>query len=332
MARKLAAAIRAREQGLPQPAERQTVASFLAGWLESVKPSLRPHTWTRYEGLIRVHALPNIGRLPLAKVTPDRLQKLYANRLEAGQSAASVRQLHAVLHRAFRQAVRWGVVARNVADLVTPPRVKRREMQALSPEQSRVFLTASHGDRLEALFVLAISTGMRQGELLGLRWRDVDLDAGLLAVRGSLSRTPDGLTIAEPKTARSRRQIELTATAIEALRRHRASQAEARLKLGASWADMDLVFTNEIGGYLSESHMRRRSFWPLLERADLPRIRFHELRHTAATLMLGRGINPKIVSEMLGHAQISVTLDLYSHVTPTMQREAAEALDAVFHG
>ena len=204
VARKLSAALRARDQGLPQPAERQTVAAFLAGWLESVKPSLRPHTWTRYEGLIRVHALPNLGRLPLAKVTPDRLQKLYANRLEAGQSAASVRQLHAVLHRAFRQAARWGVVARNVADLVTPPRVKRREMQALSPEQSRVFL----------------------------RWRDVDLDAGLLAVRGSLSRTPDGLTIAEPKTARSRRQIELTATAIEALRRHRASQAEARGILG----------------------------------------------------------------------------------------------------
>ena len=221
------------------------------------------------------------------------------------------------------------LVARNVATLVTPPRRRRREMTALDPGQARALLEARAGDRLEALYALALTTGMRMGELLALRWREVDLDGGTLRVNATLHRTRDGFVFAEPKTARSRRQVALTNAAVGALRRHRVAQAEERLRLGAVWEDNDLVFANEVGRPIEATNLRNRSFWPLLERAALPRIRFHDLRHTAATLLLGQGVHPKIVSEMLGHSQIAITLDLYSHVTPTMQRQAAETLDAV---
>jgi integrase len=173
---------------------------------------------------------------------------------------------------------------------------------------------------------------LRLGELLALRWTDVDLAGaagGALHVRGTLQRTRDGATIAEPKTTRSRRRVELSALAADALRRHRVVQNEERLRLGRGWHDLDLVFPDKRGNYLSDTHLRRRSFGPLLARAGLPPIRFHDLRHSAATLLLGQGTHPKIVSEMLGHSTISITLDLYSHVTPTMQRQAAAAMDTV---
>ena len=169
---------------------------------------------------------------------------------------------------------------------------------------------------------------MRMGELLALSWRDVDLEGATLQVKATLQRTRDGFTFAEPKPARSRRQVALTIAAVASLKRHRVVQAEERLRLGIAWEENDLVFANEVGRPIEAANLRNRYFWRLLERAGLPRIRFHDLRHTAATLMLGQGVHPKVVSEMLGHSQISITLDLYSHVTPTMQREAAEAMDA----
>jgi integrase len=330
--RKLTAALKARQDGLPLAGERQTVRRYLESWLESARPSVRPRTWERYEQYVRLHAIPELGHLTLAKLGPQHLQRLYASRLESGLSATSVAHLHAVLHRALGQAARWGLVPRNVASLATPPRIRRQEMATLSPEQARALLETAQGDRLHALYVVALSTGMRQGELLALKWRDVDLDAARLQVRATLQRVGDGFDFAEPKTARSRRQVALTATAIAALRRHRVAQAEERLRMGAAWEDNDLVFANEVGRPIEATNLIRRSFHPLLERAVLPRIRFHDLRHTAATLMLGRGVHPKVVAEMLGHSQIAVTLDLYSHVTPTMQREATAALDAVLRG
>lgn len=332
VARKLSTALKAHQDGLPLPAERQTVAQYLASWLESVRPSLRFRTYQKYEELVRLHALPVLGRIALARLGPQHLQRLYTDRLEAGQSPTSVRHLHALLHRALGQAMRWGLLARNVADLVTAPKGQRREMMALAPEQARALIEAAADDRLEALYVLALTTGMRQGELLALRWRDIDLTAGTVQVRGSLQRLPDGLSIVEPKTASSRRHVAITKTAVGALRRHRAAQAEERLSLGAAWEDSDMVFANEIGRPIEVRNLIRRSFLPLLKRAELPRIRFHDLRHTAATLLLGQGVHPKVVAEMLGHSRISTTLDLYSHVTPTMQRQATEALDAVLEG
>jgi integrase len=328
VAGKLGAALKANHDGLPLIGERLTTGAYLADWLEAVRPTIRPQTFRRYEQYIRLDAVPVIGAVPLSRLSPDHIQRLYANRLGAGLSATSVGHLHSVIHKSLGDAARWGKVARNVASLVTRPKAKRHEMRVLSPEESRAFLEAANGERLEALLTLAITSGMRQGEILALKWADVSLDAATLAVRATLQRTKDGFDFAEPKTPRSRRQIALTKTAVDALRRHRATQLEERLRQ-PYWHDESLVFASEVGSPIEATNLIRRSFHPLLERAGLPRIRFHDLRHTAATLMLGQGIHPRIASEMLGHSQIAVTLDLYSHVTPTMQRQAVEAMDAV---
>ncbi len=329
VSRKLNAALKARDDGLPVIVERETVAQFLRSWLEAVRPSLRSNTWVRYEQYVRLHVLPTLGKISLTKLTPQHLQRLYAERLDSGLSPTSVHHLHAVLHKALDQAVRWNLVARNVADLVDPPRDRHFEIATLSPAQARLLLDAAAGDRLDALYVLALTTGMRQGEILGLRWRHVDLDGASLQVRGSLQRLEGKLTVAATKTEHSQRRVSITASAVVALRRHRVRQAEERLQLGAAWQGDDLVFTNEIGAPIGASRLLRASFHPLLRRAGLPTMRFHDLRHSAATLLLGQGTHPKIVAELLGHSKIGTTMDLYSHVTPTMQREATLAMEAI---
>ena len=326
---KLAAATKQRQDGIPIIGEQQKVDKYLEGWLKTVRPNLRPRTFQRYEQYVRLHITPFIGSYSLSRLSPQHLQSLYANRLESGLSATSVHHLHAVIHRALRDAARFGLVVRNVASIVSPPRIERSEMHALSPQHARAFLLAAQSDRLGALYVIALTTGMRQGELLALHWEDVDLERASLRVRATLQRTPSGLVFAEPKTANSRRQITLGQSAVDSLRQHRVRQNSERLRLGGGWQDGDLVFANEVGRPIEATNLLRRSFKPLLSEAGLPSIRFHDLRHTAASLLLGEGIHPKIVSEMLGHSQISVTLDLYSHVTPTMQKQAAEAINAL---
>ncbi len=192
------------------------------------------------------------------------------------------------------------------------------------------FLTVAADDRLEALYVLAVSTGMRQGELLGLRWRDVDLEDGVLRVTGTMQRiTNQGIGVSEPKTAGSRRQIARTAQAIAALLRRHRKQSEERLGAGAEWQDSDLVFCNTLGRPIESSNLVRRSFKPLLKSAGLPALRLHDLRHTAATLLLRKKVPSKVVSEMLGHSNIGITLNIYSHVLPDMQREAVGAMEAL---
>lgn len=331
-AQKLAAALRDRDRGLPIVGEQQTVAQYLAGWLETARTTVRPRTWKRYAEYVNLHIVPALGTIRLSKLTPQQVQLFYAKKLAEGLSPTTVAHAHAVLHHALDAATRLGVVQRNVAALVDPPRVVRHEMATLTPEQARAFLEEAKGDRFEALYVFALTTGMRQGELLALRWREVDLDRGTLQVRGTLQRTSVGLEVAEPKTARSRRRVALTVTAVEALKRHRLQQLQERIALGEVWDDHDLVFPNSIGRPMEATNLLRNSFFPLLRRAGLPRIRFHDLRHTAATLLLSRGVHPKVVAELLGHATISVTLDTYSHVLPDMQREATAAMDAVLGG
>ncbi len=325
VSRKLSAAIEARENGAIVNPPRQLVRKFMSDWLTAVEPSLRPRTVTRYGELVRLHIVPEIGSLTLTRLSPQRLQKLYATKLET-LSPTTVNHVHAVLHKALGTAVRWGLVNRNVADLVDAPRIAHFEIATLSAEQARTLIDAAHGDRLEALYVLAITTGLRQGELLALRWADVDVAGASLSVRGSMQATASGLRIVEPKTRTSQRQVTLSRDPVDALRRHRAAQVEERLQLGAAWEDNDLVFANVVGRPIAAGNLLRRSFEPLLRRAGLPRIRFHDLRHT---LLLGRGIHPKIVAEMLGHSRVGTTLDRYSHVTPTMQRAAADAFDAI---
>jgi integrase len=327
--RKQRAALKSQDDGLPIIAERQMVGQFMQRWLTAAKPSLRGRTWERYEQYVRLHIVPGMGKVWLTNLTPLHLQRLYAQRIEAGLSTTTVHHLHATIHRALDHAVRWSLVQRNVADLVDPPRPRHHEITTLSAEEANRLLSAAHGNRLEALYVIALTTGMRQGELLGVRWRDVDLDRGAVQIRGTMQATKDGLRFAETKTRGSRRHVLLSARAVDALRRHRAAQAEERLRVGPAWEDNDLVFANEVGRPIAAGNLLKRSFEPLLTRAGVPRIRFHDLRHSAATLLLEQGIHPKIVSEMLGHTRISTTLDLYSHVTPTMQRQAAEAFDSI---
>jgi integrase len=317
VARKLAVALKARQEGQVFADERTTVEQFLRAWLRTVAPSLRPRTWTRYEQLIRKHAIPYVGKLRLTKLDARHLEELYADRVRSGLSKTTVLQLHRILHHALRDATRWNLLSRNVSELVTPPHKARHDFATLSPEQARRFLDAAKGDRLEALYVLALTTGMREGELFGLRWADVNFDAGALHLLKQL------------KTSTSRRQVLLVDVATEALLAHRSRQDEERGQLGAAWDDQDLVFPNTVGRPLHPRNFLRRSFYPLLDRAGLPRIRFHDLRHSAATLLLGLGIHPKIVSELLGHSQVGITLDLYSHVTATMQQEAVRAFQGL---
>lgn len=288
---------------------------------------LRSSTWSRYEEYIRVHVVPQVGRVPLSKLSPQHLDRLYDNRLRAGLSTTTVLHIHRVIHRALEHAVRYGLVARNVAKLVDPPQARHFEMAVLSVEQVHRLLDAAGGPPLEALIAVAVSTGMRKGELLALQWSAVDVERRVISVKGTLQRVDGELRMVQPKTRKSRRQVELSDFAVAALRRHKAAQAQQRLLVGSDWNANDLVFPNVYGRPQEGWHLVYSRFYRLLDKAGLPRIRFHDLRHTAATLMLSRGVHPKIVSEMLGHSTIAITLDLYSHVTPTMQRQAADAMD-----
>lgn len=326
---KLREARRLYERNRALPDDRITVAKYLDNWLLGVQPTLRERTWIRYRQFIRRHATPALGHMKLAKLEPEHLQRLYNSMLQQGLSPTTVRQLHAIIHSALRQAERWGLIARNVAALVDPPRRNRPEMKVLNTDEARRFLQAARDTNREALFVLAVTTGMRQGELLGLRWRNVDLDTGRLSVVASLQRANGKAALLEPKTPRSRRQVGLATIAVSALQKHRQRQSRDRLAAGELWVDRDLVFPNQLGGPLDAHNMVQRDFYSLLRRAGLPRIRFHDLRHTAATLMLGQGIHPKVVAEMLGHSTVAVTLDVYSHVTMTLQADAASQLDAL---
>jgi integrase len=327
VAQKLTVALKTVQDGLPIASDQLTVERFLCDWLQSVQPGIRPSTHRRYEQLLRIYAVPVLGALRLSRLEPRHVQQLYTQCLAQGSAPATVRQLHAVLRRALGQAVKWGTLPRNVATVVTPPRVQRHDMTPLSTDQVKALLSAAHGERFEGLYVLAITTGMRLGELLGLRWQDVDLPGSTLHVRHTLVRTPTGWQLAEPKTDRSRRRITLGPRAIEALRHHRSRQAAERLRMGPIWQEQDLIFANEIGKPMDAGNLLHRSLWPLLQKAELPRFRFHDLRHTAATLLLGQGVHVKIVSELLGHSTVGLTLDVYSHVLPDMQQQAAVAME-----
>lgn len=317
------------QKGLPIDPPRQTVAEFLVSWVEdAVKGTSAPNTYNNYRHIIHQHLVPAIGALQMAKLSPQHLQRLYREKQDAGYTR-TVRLCHAVLHRALGQAAKWGLVARNVAALVDAPRVARTEMQALFQEEAMKLLDASQEDRLHAMYVLAVTCGPRQGELLGLKWEDVDLQAATVQIRRQLQWIDGEPKRTELKTTKSRRTVMLPSMAVTALKKHRARQAEERLKLGEIWQDWGLVFCTTLGTPISKSTMIRRSFHPLLEKAGLPKIRFHDLRHTAATLLLAAGENPKVVAEMLGHSTVNMTLNVYAHVTPTMQKQAAARMDAI---
>jgi integrase len=235
---------------------------------------------------------------------------------------------HRVLRKALKHAVKWHLLIRNPADAADPPRAEHREMSTLDEEGVATLFEAVRGTRLEVPVMLAVTTGLRRGELLGLRWRDVDLEKGTLAVRQSIEQTKDGLAFKEPKTRRGRRVVALPNVTVEALRRHRSEQAKRRLALGSPYKDQGLVLTR-LDGRPMDPAETSKAFARVVVKTGLRRVSFHGLRHTHATLLLRSNVHPKIVSERLGHATIGITLDTYSHVVPDMQEAAAKKLDGV---
>jgi integrase len=311
-------------------ADNLKVGEYLDRWLsDSVSDTVKATTFERYEQITRLHLKPTLGRVKLKALTPAHVRSVYWQKLEEGSSARTVRYVHTTLHKAPKQAVMDGLIPRNATEAVRPPQPSREEMHPLTPEQAKLLLQVAHetGDRLEALYVLAIHTGLRQGELLGLKWDDVDLEDGSLQVRRTLTITKNGPVFTFPKTASSRRSVKLNSKATEALRSHLERQLGEIDKIGSLWCENGLIFASETGEPLNRHNLTRRSFKPLLKRAELPEIRFHDLRHTCATLLLTRNVNPKIVSEMLGHSSIAITLDTYSHVLPNMRDQAAAAME-----
>lgn len=329
VSKKLVKALSNREDGLTFDAKNLTLGEYLDLWLrDSVQDTVRLTTYQGYERIARLHIKPALGRIKLDKLTPVHVRSLYRERLEAGLAPRMVQLVHTTLHKALKQAVADGLIPRNVTEAVKAPRPEKKEMKPLNPVQARTLLDAARGEKLEALYVLAVTTGMRQGEILGLKWEDIDLEAGTLQVRRTLSTAMGrGVKFGDPKTARSRRSIRIPKLALAALKKHRKVQLEERMKLSGLWQDYDLVFTTGVGTPMSRADLITRSFKPLLRGAGLPDIRFHDLRHTCATLLLSRGVHAKLVQELLGHSTIAVTLDTYSHVLPGMDDGLADTMD-----
>ena len=305
--------------------------NFLEQFLIRIQPSLHPNTFKDYSQVIRDHINPSIGSIKLKDLNPDHIQVFYSIKLENGTTPTRVRYIHAVLHRALNLAVRWGYIDRNPAKFVNKPRQPRKEMNSLSTEQVRIFLIKSRGSRYETLFYLAVTTGLRIGEILGLRWSDIDWESGSLRIQRQLQRVHGkGLIFSKPKSRSGRRLIMLGSTTTQKLQDHKRHQHMQIQDAGKEWEVLDLVFP-ETNGSPSKPRKITRHFKTLLLEAGLPNIRFHDLRHTSATLMLQCGVHPKIVQERLGHSSISITLDTYSHVLPVIQSEAAQKLDELLN-
>jgi integrase len=310
-----------------------TVASYLAEhWLPAMHArGLRPSTLARYESHVRCAIGPSLGGLPLQAVMPTHLNSLYSDLRAAGRAPKTIRNVHGVLSKALADAERWGLVSRNAARLADVPAVARPKLRVWSPEQTRAFLRAVASDRLFAAWLLAATTGMRRGELLGLRWTDVDLDVGVLRVAQARVRAGNQVVAGEPKTARGRRTIALDPTTVATLRQHRKRQAEERLLAGPRYADSGLVFTMPDG---SPIHPNRFGLWfrRRTRTAGLPAIRLHDMRHSYATAGLAAGVPPKVMSERLGHATVAFTLDTYTSALPAMDKSAADVVAALILG
>ncbi|MBA3824136.1 MAG: site-specific integrase [Ktedonobacterales bacterium] len=319
------------EAGLPIADDRQTVAQYFEHWLEMIRHRVKDTGYMTYKRNLNKHILPELGNIVLSKLTVQQIQRLYNKKIEDGLAPASVHNIHTIIHAGLDYAVRLSLLQRNISDLVQKPRHQRTRFVTLKEDQVQIFLETVRLHRLAALYLLALATGMREGELLGLCWEDVDFPTEIVEVKRSLQFSLGKFKriLGEPKTSNAVRRIALPATVLVALKRHKQLQDEEKRISGELWdGPYDLVFTNTIGRPIHNTWLIR-DFHSLLASCGLPQIRFHDLRHTAATLLLRRGVNPKIVSEMLGHANIAITLDVYSHVTPDMQESAAKIMDQI---
>src|SRR5215213_8116609 len=338
VAAKLAKALSDHEGGLTFNAGNLTVGEWMDRWLEDcLKPlveagKLVHSTFVRYEGIANNHLKPTLGHRKLKTLTRAEIRRLY-NEKSKTLSPRSVDYIHTTLQKALDQAVIDDLIPRNVANGERPRSSRsQKEAKALSPAQVRALLTAAHEQRNEALYVVAVHTGLRKGELLGLRWTDVDLDTGRLSVRGSLKVTDHGLALGPTKNKASRRSVPLNRSAVAALKAHRLRQNEERLRLGELWEDHDLVFPNRVGKPINPSNLYKRECKPLLKRAGLEneRITIHSLRHTFASALCNKRVYPKVIQSLLGHSSITQTMDTYSHLLGGMGHEAVDGLDEAF--
>lgn len=335
---KLRAAQLAVERGTFVETSTESVAAYLERWLSVKRLEVKDGTYSYYRRYLHLYVLPPVGKKPLQKVTETDIQTLYVSLLhERHLSPNTVRLVHTILHEAFEAAVERRMIPRNPAQDVTLPRESWPEMKYLSAEQAHHLLTVANADgedrQLSRVILLALITGMRRGELMALRWNDIDFEKKTLTIHRSVAYiNTDGTGYAykeaEPKTRAARRTISLPDFAIDALREQQRD-LEQRRKEAAGWNDRNLVFPNHRGAYLWPTRLVAQ-FKHLLVKAELPPMRFHDLRHSAATILLSMGVNPKVIQERLGHAHISITLGQYGHVSESMQREASDKLNTYF--
>lgn len=317
---------------MPTPA-RLTIEAYLTDWLEAAKPSIRATTYASYEAIVRVHLIPGLGRVTLVKLTVADVERLLRAKSATDLSPRRVAMIRGVLRRALNRAVKQRLVPVNVAALADGPKQERHEIHPLSPEQARQFLDAIAGHRLEGLWWTALSTGLRSGELRALRWADIDLELRTLSVEKTLAKVEGRWQRDPPKSNAGRRMVPLPDRAVTALREHRRRQVTERLAAGTEWIgnEWDLVFVSEIGTPLDASNVVH-AYQRELARAGLPRQRFHDARHSVATFWLAAGVPARVVADMLGHSQVSLTLNVYTHVVPTLRREAQDRLEAILSG
>ena len=321
------------ERGTESFENRNTLGEYLDKWLATSKQKVRARTYEDYVGLMKLYVRPALGTKKLASLRPLDVQEFVSGMVARGLSPRTVRYTHSILLRALKRAVKWKMLVSNPAADLELPKSVRRELNVLTPEQAQAFLRAAYEGKHGVMFDFAINTGLRPEEYLGLKWSDIDFKARSVTVQRTLvwKRWKTEYYFGEPKTSRGRRTIPLSASLLKALSSHKVKQAQARLKLGAAWTNLELVFCSEVGKPHSVRNLQRRHFKPALVKADLPDIRLYDLRHTCATLLLLAGENPKIVSERLGHASIVLTLDTYSAVLPSVQQGATDKLEKILN-
>ncbi len=329
--KKLEDALFEQKQGILATGPTQTVKQFLEYWLEDVKkPKVRIGSYDSYRTVLNKYLIPGLGHIKLQKLTTQQIQMFYGREQKKGISAGRIKYIHSVLKRALNYAKRIKIVGSNVSDGIELSPIKEHEIEPLTVEHAQLLLHKVREHHLEALLTLAISTGMRKGEILGLRWQDVDLQKGELQIRRTLGYMAHiKFFEGEPKTDKSKRKLTLPQFVIDALKRHRALQLEKRLQAGSTWVDKDLVFPNKKGGFIIPRTLSNH-FDKLLVEVGLPRIRFHDLRHSAATILVSMGVPMKVIQDILGHSTFSTTMNKYSHVLPSMQKEAMDKMDGMF--
>jgi len=310
----------------------QTVPQYLERWLaEAVRHSVRPKTYMNYELCVR-RLLPLLGRVRLRTLEPEHIQHALGKLLDRGLAARTVRQVHMVLRCSLKQAVLWRLIPSNPSDAVKPPRAERKEMRTLSEDEVRRLLAATTGTRHHSLWVFLVTTGVRLGEALAVRWADIDLVEGRATIRRAVQRQRGmGMVFVEPKSSRGRRTVSFPRETLEVLTAHRRDLDRERSQAGEQWQEYDLVFPSPVGRPRDMTYLSF-TFHRGLERAGLPRLRIHDLRHTAATHLLNRGVHPKVVQDLLGHSTIAITLDTYSHVMPALAKEASGHMSSFLSG